>query len=90
MRSRNVFEVEVFGNEAVISVEHDARQGILPLVLSACRNKDNEREFKALALMNGHRGDLVLVGIGDFDISFLYVDLHLLKFFCYAREVRTP
>ena len=90
MRSRNVFKVEILGNEAVVTVEHYACKRVLSLVLSACRNKDNEREFKALPLMNGHSGDLVLVGIGDFDISFLYVDLHLLKLFCYTREVRTP
>ena len=80
MAPGDIFKVEILSKEAVIPIEHNARQSIFPLVHAACRNEYYEREFKTLTLMDGHCGDLILVGIGHFDICLLDLDLHLLQF----------
>ena len=84
MAPGDVLGIIILSYESVITVEHDACKSVLPLILSACCNKDYEREFKALALVNGHGSDLVLVGICYFDISLLDMDLHLFKFISYT------
>ena len=80
MISRDVFKVVIFRDEAVVTVEHDARKVVFPLILSACRNKDNKRLFKTFTLVYRHGRDLILVRINDLDISFLDLDLHQFEF----------
>ena len=89
MAPGDIFKIEIFSKETVIPVEHDARQSIFPLIHASCRYEDYEREFKTLTLMYGHSGDLVLVGIGNFDVSLLDLDLHLFQFSSNTRNIGT-